>query len=538
MRSRFDEISAQILHGLWEEDPVEATYLGVHAYDSVLPRADPDSRASYSEQRSNFLRALEEFQDRREELDSERKLDLDLLRSELEVSLRVEDEFRPAERRADAYPSNALYGVYLPAMRQFAPLEERLVSIRDRLLDTPRYLREGIENLRNGNDIPHIWSETGLQMAESGAGLYTGMIPELARQVPSLEKELDAAAATAARALADYNSFIKHDLLPRSDGRFAIGRDAFDFLLSRKHHLPYDALDLRQLGEEILEETQRSLDRCAEKIGTGEEWPELVARLKDDHPRADELLDEYRRQMERARRFVEENDIVTIPTGQELQVVETPPFERATIPYAAYVPPAAFEERQEGFFWVTPAADAEDEARREELLRGHCRWGIPITALHEGFPGHHLQFCHANTIESAPRRMLMTTVFVEGWALYCEEMMEEQGFLDDPRHHLLRLKDQLWRACRVLIDVGLHCFDMSFEEAVEMLVSVAKLERPNAEAEVKRYTMTPTQPMSYMRYDMQTAEGGEFNLRLFHDRLLSFGAIPVALIKGEMLAGA
>ena len=166
-----------------------------------------------------------------------------------------------------------------------------------------------------------------------------------------------------------------------------------------------------------------------------------------------------------------------------------------------------------------------------------------MTALHEGYPGHHLQLSVANRIESLVRRQLGTTVFIEGWALYCEEMMEEEGFLADPRNVLFRLKDQLWRACRVVIDVGLHCSGMSFDEAVDMLVGVAKLERENAAAEVRRYTKTPTQPMSYLigkkqilelREERRAAEGRRFNLKRFHDRLLSFGSIPVAMIRTAM----
>jgi uncharacterized protein (DUF885 family) len=143
------------------------------------------------------------------------------------------------------------------------------------------------------------------------------------------------------------------------------------------------------------------------------------------------------------------------------------------------------------------------------------------------------------------RRQIMTTVFIEGWALYCEEMMEQEGFLADPRNALLRLKDQLWRACRVVADVGLHCFGMSFEEAVELMVGTAKLERANAEVEVRRYTMTPTQPMSYLigkreimrlREELRAAEGSSFDLKRFHDSLLGYGAIPVSIIREEMLA--
>lgn len=544
MRKRFAELSKQILHALWEENPVEATYLGVHAYDSVLPRADADSRNAYSSQRAALLHSLEEYQRRRDELEPGQRLDLELLVSELEVALRADEEFRLPERRADRYPSEALFGVYLLVVRRFAPLHERLLDIRDRLLDTPRFLAEGTENLRRGANIPRVWTEIAMEVTEAGAGLLGGTIPKLAEGSPALEPEILAARDKALAALERYGEFLKDELWQRSEGDFSVGRQAFDFLLARQHHLPYDCERLREFGEEAIRTTLTELEETARSIDAGESWQEIVSRLKDDHPEPELLLDEYRRQMELARRFVEEQEIVSVPADQELHVVETPPFERATTPYAAYLPPAPFEERQDGFFWVTPVGPEAPSELRRERLRGHCSWGIPITALHEGYPGHHLQFCRANRIESHVRRQLATTVFIEGWALYCEEMMERLGFLADLRSSLLRLKDQLWRACRIVVDVGLHCFGMGFEQAVELLVEEARLERANAVAEVRRYTQTPTQPMSYLvgkreierlHDEVREAEGADFDLKDFHDRLLGYGSIPVALIRTDML---
>jgi uncharacterized protein (DUF885 family) len=544
MINRFDEMVRQILHGLWEEDPVEASFLGIHAYDSVLPRTDAGSRAAYHRQRSEFRGYLKEFPDRRAELDAGRRMDLDLLLSELEVSLYADKNFRLHERRADRYPSEALYGIYILAMRNFAPLEERLESIKDRLNDTPRFLAEGRENLRRGDDVPRVWTEVALDVARSADGFYREIIGNYAERVPGKRTELLDAADKAGAAMREYLDYLENDLLTRSTGSFAIGKEAFDYLLSRKHRLPFDALELQEIGEEMVRFTQVKLKEMAAQIDADVEWPEIVARLKSDHPGPDEVINTYRTSMQETKQFVARHDLVTMPPQEQLHVVETPAFERATVPYAAYVPAAPFEEVQEGFFWVTPInADAPAESR-EDQLQGHCTWGIPLTALHEGYPGHHLQLCRANMIESLVRRQFSTPVFIEGWALYCEEMMEEIGYISDPRQRLLRLKDQLWRACRVVIDVGLHCFGNSFGEAVDMLVDVAKLERENAFAEVRRYTQTPTQPMSYLigkleilslREAVKAAEGASFSLKSFHDRLLSYGSIPIAMIKKEML---
>jgi len=145
------------------------------------------------------------------------------------------------------------------------------------------------------------------------------------------------------------------------------------------------------------------------------------------------------------------------------------------------------------------------------------------------------------------RRQMLNSLLMEGWALYCEELMREEGFYSDPRVEIFQLKDMLWRACRVIIDVGLHTGEMSFEEAVDMLVNTACLEEASAAAEVRRYAMSPTQPMTYvvgklmlldLRDYMRQAMGSRFDLKGFHDRLLSFGSIPPPLIIERMVAEA
>ncbi|HVY60558.1 MAG TPA: DUF885 domain-containing protein, partial [Planctomycetota bacterium] len=215
-----------------------------------------------------------------------------------------------------------------------------------------------------------------------------------------------------------------------------------------------------------------------------------------------------------------------------------------TVPYAAYLPPAAFEARQDGFFWVTPVEKGAPAERREEQLAGHALHSIPVTAVHEAFPGHHVQLLHANRASSKPRKLSATSSFCEGWALYCEELMAEEGYYGDPKARLLQLRDLLWRAYRVVIDVKLHLQQMTVEEAIDLLVDGAFCERSNAVAEVKRYTLTPTQPMSYLigkreivslRDEWKQQKGERFKLKEFHDKLLSFGTVPLGLVREAML---
>ena len=318
----------------------------------------------------------------------------------------------------------------------------------------------------------------------------------------------------------------------------------FDFLLRESHGLSWSAAELEDFGREEIEKTLVRLRETAAGLGDGGGWEEQVEACKREIPDPKRLLPLYRDEIARARRFLLERDLVTFPPGEILQVVETPVFERKTTPFAAYVPPAPFELKQEGTFWVTPADGALPPPQRARRMEGHILPGIPITTVHEGYPGHHLQISLANRTPTKVRRQIWTPVMVEGWALYCEEMMGEEGYYTDPRTRLLQLKDYLWRSCRVVIDVGLHTGGLTPAEAVRMLVEVPKLDPEGAAGEVKRYSKTPTQPLSYavgkreilrLREDLRRAEGPAFSLRRFHDRLLQFGSIPLSFIRNRLL---
>jgi len=188
---------------------------------------------------------------------------------------------------------------------------------------------------------------------------------------------------------------------------------------------------------------------------------------------------------------------------------------------------------------VTVPDAALPHAKQERILRDHCRWELAATALHEGYPGHHLQFVHAQAQASDVRKNIWTPVTVEGWALYCEDMMGEEGFYRAEEEQLFQRLHLLWRAVRVLLDVGLHTRGMSFDESVEWLTALG-MDRTNAEAEVRRYCAEPAYALCYavgrrellkLREDYRAARGAAFTLRQFHDAVLRYGGLPVTLIR-------
>jgi uncharacterized protein (DUF885 family) len=318
-------------------------------------------------------------------------------------------------------------------------------------------------------------------------------------------------------------------------------------MLTEDHALDLNAEDLDRIGREAIVQTREEMDAVAATMAPGASWPELVERGKAEHVGAPERVrPAYEAAMERARQFVIYHELVSMPVEESLEIIDTPEYWRPLMPYAAYMPAAPFEPVQKGFFFVTPVDTTAPPEQQAKQLQGHNRFHMEVVALHEAYPGHHLQLLHANAHPSRLRRFFANNVFAEGWALYCEQLMRELGFNEGGMGHLMQLRDQLWRACRVVVDAGLHAGGMTVAEAVRLLVEEARLEEPNAVAEVKRYTMTPTQPMSYLigkREILQLRDlyrarmRDRFTLRGFHDALLSHGTIPPAFVRREMLGG-
>ena len=468
------------------------------------------------------------------------QIDLILVKQVLVQSIRSYDKLRIPQRYPGAGADECLGGVYTLIIKEFAPLPERLKSILGRLRDVPRVLASSRAPL-DAQAVPPVWAEIALESAQQGIGLFSGMIPALAEAAPELKDDLIAAAQSAATALTEHAIWIEKEVVPHAQGEFAVGKEIFDEMLREDHMVDYEADQLLATGWRLFDETKQQMVAVAAQIDPSKTASELLEEAKRNHPAANELLDTYRQWMAKARQFVVDHAIATIPQGESIRIEPTPPFQRMIIPYAAYMMPGFFEKVQEGIFWVTPMDENADPEAVERKLRGHPLADIPVTALHEAYPGHHLQLVVSNTIESLPRKLgaFMSTLFIEGWAFYCEELMEQLGFIDQPIQKLARLQAQLWRAARIILDPSLHTGKMSVDEGIQFLVERAGLEPDDAKAEVRRYTQSPTQPQSYLMGKLQILEiVAEYKRRSpnasmlqMHDDILRGGSLPPRLMR-------
>jgi len=254
--------------------------------------------------------------------------------------------------------------------------------------------------------------------------------------------------------------------------------------------------------------------------------------IRTEHPSALQLLDGYQRAMQTAQTWLLESDIVSIPENQSLKVQQTPSFLRGIIPFAAYEPPSPQDENQHGLYYVTTVED-------ESLLQEHNQFSIDLTSAHEAFPGHHLQFVIANKMhKNNDIRLLNNSASMyEGWALYCEQLVFEQGLYNKKEHQFVMLRDRLWRGLRIIIDVKIHTGELSFDEAAQLLVDKLGFDKSQATAEISWYSSAATTPLCYAigrEIILKTREridtSDKEKLKCFHDALLSQGSIALPLV--------
>lgn len=529
---------------VFKQSPIQATHLGVHDYDEALDDLSADAVAEGAAKRRDFLRRFQEID--AASLNPDEVMDLQVAIIDLETSLRRHDDLRIWER-APYWYLEQLGGAFSDLMqRNFAPVEERGRRLLARLRQAPAYLATARENLTT--EAPPLYVDMGVTAAQGLEKFLGEAIPGFAAECPpTLQEELKEAAIKVQGALADYTAFLR-EFRHRAQGHFAAGPEHFDFLLRRFHLLDFDHQSLYEFGLQRMAEDKARLEAFARAQDPDRTWIEQIDRVKEDHPQPDEFLDSYGREMMLAREHCVEKDLITLPEGEVCHMVWLPGYLRASLPIAVMGTTPPFEPGLESQWLITPLDPEAPPERQKQHMRDNCYAFARSIALHEIYPGHHLQKVHHKlaTERSPMRRYFSSPVLVEGWGLYTEDLFEETGFIHEPAVMLFKLRNALWRSVRVVIDTGLHTRNMRFEEAVALLRDEVALDTHMAEGEVRRYTThnNPTYPSSYLvgktliqelRERWRARQGSAYSLKAFHDRLLSYGSPPVKLIADRMM---
>jgi hypothetical protein len=524
---RFDELVQTYYHAWFRFHPEAAVDAGVPGYAHLLTPCSEDAKGGLIYLNDELRVALEELNPF--VLDEDRRVDYELLWGAVQLENQLLLDLAP--RRVDPHrwlPVNALYQL---TIRPVENLEQALAS---RLGFIPQHLQDAEADLSSKAEaVPPGWVRSATLAAHRGAEFTRGLTHYPIIGALAGAAKLAEPISRAAEALQRFGDFLEREVAPRARGDFACGPDYFQRLLRLRHFLDVHPDRLHAFGERLFEDTRAQLESaCAECFGH-RDYLRAVREIQSRHPSAEALLGVYKERVAAAREFIRARGLVTVPERERLEVIETPVFLRHEIPFAAYSEPAPNDPDQVGRYYVTPPIDAAQLAEHDDV-------GIAHTCVHEGYPGHHLQFVTANlhpAARSLPRLLNASASLYEGWALYTEQLMHEQGFLDRPESRMVLLRDRLWRALRVMLDVELHTRGLTLDAAADRMVKVLGFPRSQADADLAWYTRSPAVPLGYatgwavISALRRHVVGKKADALLsFHDRLLSAGSIAVRMV--------
>ncbi len=528
MSSEFGRLRDDYYGAWFRFHPEAALDAGIQGYEHMLrPYTDEDQGALLT-LNEKLLAALEELDE--SALDPDELIDLQLMRGS--AFLQMEDilNFDWRKRDPEAFlPIHALYQLTIKQPKDFAD------ALRHRLRSFPVYLRNCKQYIgQEPEQVPSGWLDSSMTAIESGVDFIRDLVqhPKVQANRKRL-RELDALISDATEALRQYAQFLEREIAPKASGDFAVGRQRFTHLLRYRHFLDADPGKLYEFGLRLCHRTEEQVVELCRALTGSDDTALLDKRIIAEHPSGNAVLSIYRDQMQAAREFTISTGLVAFPPNERLSVIETPVFLRHRIPFAAYEPPTPKDDDQHGYYFVTPSNEANTSASQNALALMH-------TCVHEAYPGHHLQFVTANQNTTActlPRILNKSSSLYEGWALYCEQLMVEEGFLNQPENEYIMLKDRLWRALRVVLDVGTQTQNQTVSEATEIMQGRLGFSHGQALAELTWYSRAPTVPLGYATgwaminaaRELTNSTQSKHGLNSFHNKLLSCGSIALAL---------
>jgi len=539
----FAQLTDEFLDAEFADSPTRASALGLTEYDEQL---DDLSGAAFERRRRSDDEWLERFRAAKDELGFDAAIDRDLLISILRGRQIVHD-FELWRRQPDTYLNPGLTGIFTLFLHALRPADELVEAALSRMRQVPANLDDGKRNLRP-ELVPAIFLDRAANQARAGARYVREILPAQVAD-DRLGAKLAEAGEAAASAYASYVEFLE-EMRPAAVGEWALGEDRYSALLREKEMLGFGARELRDRGRAAYDELAEALTRSARDLRGTDDWKAVLDELNEDHPRTPEAMRAgYEEWTARAREFLRERRLVSFPDGEECAVVPSPHFQRPVLAVASYMQPPPFSDRMKGHFFVPFPPDGASQDEIQKRLASNSYPGIPTTAVHEAYPGHHWHLVMSKANPSRLRQVFRTPYFSEGWALYAERMMREQRFFTDARHEMFQYEATIFRAARIVVDTSLHMGEMSWEEAVEFMTAHTALTEPTARAEVTRYCASPTQASSYLTGCLEivrirdaffAAHGsaGTHALRAFHDAIATSGGLPIALAERAALAAA
>ena len=554
----FADLSKRALDTWMQLSPVSATQIGDHRYDSEL---DDLSAAGQQKTVAAYKALLGEL-DKIEvaKLGRENQVDAAILRNQLQSEIWNAEVLQSGKWDPQLYNGIAGSAIYGLMAREFAPLPERLKAATARMEKLPAIFAQARENLDPAR-VPKIHAET---VAKQNKGILsivdTFITPHIGELPQADQQRLQAAIDGLKKAVDEQQTWLDKTLVPNAKGDFRIGAEKYDqklkFALS-------SSLSRQEIGERARAELKRvredmyGIAQTVLKDKPGA--PEMPAQPTDeqqqkaieaalelayaDKPARDKVVDDAKAALEQSTAFVREHDLMTLPDAP-VDIILMPEFQRG-VAVAYCDSPGPLDKNLKTFYAVSPIPDDWNDKQVDSFLREYNSRMIHLLSIHEGTPGHYLEGWHSAKFPSTLRAVLRSGLFAEGWAVYTERMMQEQGYLDnDPLFHLVQLKFYLRTISNAILDQGVHVDNWDREKAMHLMTHDAFQQESEASGKWVRAQLTSAQLPTYFvgaqehfdtRKAMQDKLGDTFNLKAYHDQMLSYGAPPVRFARQLML---
>jgi len=543
----FQKIAHDYIEQYLQTNPEQATELGDHRFDGQLTDYSPEAQAK-------DLATQKEFRDKLNAVDGSQltganNVDFRILKENIEYQIFQAEELKEPEWNPLVYMQSLANSLYLLVARDFAPADKRIPNLRRRMEKISEVIGQAKANLQNP---PRVHTETAIEQTQGAINLVREGLAPLLDRAPQMKKELAPLQEKTAAALEDYKKWLQNDLLPRSDGNFRLGAEKF-----RKKLRFALASDLSM--EEILKRAQADLQQTqtaiyetalplykkyfpnADPATLADKHRVTVAvldKLAEQHPDDGTVVGYAKEVVGEATDFVKSHDLVTIP-DTPLDVIAMPEFKRG-VAIAYCDSPGPLDKTGKTFFAVAPTPKDWSKERKESFFREYNNYEIRDLTVHEAMPGHYLQLAHANEFRAPTlvRAIFRSGTFIEGWAVYCEQMMAEQGY-GGPEVKMQQLKMRLRAIANAILDQSIHAGNMTEKEAMDLMMKETFQQEGEAVAKWKRARLTSAQLSTYfvgvtehldLRGRAKTKAGASFDLKKYNDQLISFGSPPVKYV--------
>jgi uncharacterized protein (DUF885 family) len=552
------DLAKRWLEGWLPLNPIVATQIGEHRYDRQIDDLSPAGRKRLAEFSRQLLKQLDAIDVK--QLTRENQIDAAILRNQLEADIWSIETLRDWTWDPQVYSQLAGGAIYNVMAREFAPLPERLKSATARMNKIPQIFANMRSNLDPAR-VPKIHAQT---VAKQHAGILslidTFITPNADQLHGEDRKQLDAAVTALRKAVADQQTWLDKTLVPEARGNFRIGQKLYDEKLTLSLNSALSRDEIKRRAEAELTRTRARMYAVARTVlknkpnapampanpNADEQQKVIEAALEfayEDHPPRDQVVEFAKAALDRATKFTREHDLVTVP-DDPVKIILMPEFQRG-VAVAYCDSPGPLDKGLETYFAISPIPDDWSQEQVESFLREYNGRMIHLLAIHEAMPGHYLEGAHSAHAYSVLRSVERSGLFAEGWAVYSENLMADEGYLNnDPLFRLVQLKFYLRTIANAILDIGIHVEGWTREQAMELMTKGAFQQEREAAGKWVRAQLTSAQLPTYfvgvqehfdMRKAVQAKLGSKFDLKAYHDQVLSYGAPPVRFVREMML---